>query len=95
VLVVNDKDVVERRKVDVGLLHDGLREVFGTRAVSQSNPNGATTTTDVIVLRPTDRVIDNGLQRVRPDARVSPRTVDMATLMAADWRAVAASQPGR
>jgi RND family efflux transporter MFP subunit len=68
VLVVNAKDEVEYRPVQVGLVHNGLREV-------EKKFKG------VEVLKPTDRLIVNGLQRVRPGATVKPKLVNMQTLL--------------
>ncbi len=71
VFVVNDKNEVEYRPVEVGQVHDvtvkpgvivKLREVSGS-------------------LKPTDRLIVNGLQRVRPGVTVRPEPVDMRTLL--------------
>ena len=82
VLVVNDKDEVEYRAVEIGKLHDGLREVYRTRTITESDPTGKQTSKDVDVLKATDRIIVDGLQRVRPGVKVEPRMVDMQTLMA-------------
>lgn len=54
VLVVNDKNVVEFRPIQVGRLHDGLREIHNS-------------------ITPNDRIITNGLQRVRPGVPVEPQ----------------------
>ena len=40
VLVVNSKDIVEYRIVEVGQLHDGLREVMRFREVIETGPDG-------------------------------------------------------
>lgn len=53
-LLVDGKDVVQYRPVEVGLLQDGLRAIRGG-------------------LKADDRVIINGLQRVRPGLSVSPQ----------------------
>lgn len=82
VLVVNDQDVVEAREVDVRQLHDGLREVLAYREIVTTAPDGTESTKRVQVLKPTDRLIVSGLQRVRPGVKVQPEMVDMATLMA-------------
>ena len=84
VLVVNDSNEVEYRAVDVGQIHDGLREVMRYRTIAQPGPEGSDSTTQVEVLSPTDRVIINGLQRVRPGAKVDPRQVNMLTQLATD-----------
>jgi RND family efflux transporter MFP subunit len=81
VLVVNDKDEVEYRAVDVGQLHDGLREVLRFRTITEPGPAGKDATRQVEVLKPTDRVIVDGLQRVRPGDKVEPKLVDMLTLL--------------
>jgi RND family efflux transporter MFP subunit len=54
VLVVNDQNTIEYRKVEPGPMIDGLRVIR----------NG---------LQPEDWVIVNGVQRVRPGARVDPQ----------------------
>lgn len=54
VLVVNDKDEVERRDVSLGSVSDGERVITSG-------------------LKPTDRVIVNGIQRARPGAKVAPK----------------------
>jgi RND family efflux transporter MFP subunit len=79
VLVVNEKNVVEQHIVDVGQLHDGLREVRRLRDVVVTAPDGVESTKQVEVLRSGDRIIVNGLQRVRPGATVQPSLVDMTT----------------
>jgi RND family efflux transporter MFP subunit len=81
ILVVGDKDEVESRIVDVGLLHDGLREVLPYRTVTQTDALGKDVTRRVEVLKRTDRVIVEGLQRVRPGDKVDPRLVNMQTLL--------------
>jgi multidrug efflux system membrane fusion protein len=80
-LVVNDKDEVEYRGVDVGQVHDGLREVMRFRNVVESDSAGGDVSKKVEVLKPTDRVIVNGLQRVRQGVKVEPKMVDMQTLL--------------
>jgi RND family efflux transporter MFP subunit len=81
VLVVNDKNEVEYRQVDVGQIHDGLREVMRFRAITEPGPDGKDATKQVEVLKPTDRVIVNGLQRVRTGVKVEPKLIDMLTLL--------------
>lgn len=81
ILVINEKDVVEYRPVDVGQVHEGLREVMPTYAIPAPGPEGTEVTKRVEVLKPTDRVIVDGLQRVRPGDKVQPKTVDMLTLL--------------
>jgi RND family efflux transporter MFP subunit len=96
VLVVNDKEVVEYRAVDVGQLHDGLREVKRTRQLVITDPQGKEEVKEVEVLKPTDRIIVEGLQRVRPGATVAARLVEMLTLLAepgADNKPGAATSP--
>jgi RND family efflux transporter MFP subunit len=84
IVVVNDKNEVERRMVDVGQLHDGLREVYRFRTVMAPGSNGQTTTRKVEVLKPTDWLVVEGLMRARPGDKVEPRHVDMQTLLPAD-----------
>jgi RND family efflux transporter MFP subunit len=82
ILVVNDQNVVEQRGVEVGQLHDGFREVRRYRTVTELNAEGKNVARDIEVLRPTDRLIVSGLQRVRPGVTVQPRVVNMALLVA-------------
>jgi len=82
VLVVNDKNQVEYRAVDVGQVHAGLREVLRFRTITEPGPEGKEVTREVEVLKPTDWVIVGGLQRVRPGVTVKRQTVNMETLMA-------------
>lgn len=84
VLIVNDKNVAEYHPVSVGQLHGGLREVFPTIQVLNGNSGVKDTEASREVLKPTDRIIVNGLLRVRPGATVDPQLVDMQTLMPAD-----------
>ena len=79
VFVVNEKNEVDYRQVEVGQIHDGLREVMRSRTITEPGPEAVTK--QIEVLKPTDRVIVNGLQRVRPGAKVDPKTVDMLTLL--------------
>jgi RND family efflux transporter MFP subunit len=79
-LLVNQKNEVEYRAVELGQLHDGLREVLRTRRLTETDAHGKETTKEVEVLSANDRVIVNGLQRVRPGATVDPKLVDMQTL---------------
>lgn len=81
VLVVNEQNQVEYRAVDVGQAQDGLREVKQNRQIIEPGADGADTTREVEVLRPSDRIIVQGLQRVRPGATVEPQLVDMLTLL--------------
>jgi RND family efflux transporter MFP subunit len=81
VLVVNDQNKVEYRAVDVGQVQDGLREVMRYREIMEPGADGADSTKQVEVLSPADRVIVQGLQRVRPGATVNPQLVDMLTLL--------------
>lgn len=81
ILVVNDKDEVEYRPVDVGQVHDGLREVKRFRTKMEAGPDGKEIAKQVEVLKPTDLVIVLGLQRARPGDKVAPKLVDMQTLL--------------
>jgi len=67
--------------VEVGQVHDGLREVKRYREIAQPGKTGADAMTQVEVLKPTDRIIVQGLQRVRPGVTVTPQQVDMLTLL--------------
>jgi RND family efflux transporter MFP subunit len=79
-LIVNDKNEVEYRAVELGMMHDGLREVKRTRQLIETDTQGKETSKEVEVLKPTDRIIVNGLQRVRQGVVVDPKLVDMQTL---------------
>jgi multidrug efflux system membrane fusion protein len=91
--VVNDKDEVEYRGVDVGQVHDGLREVLPFRTIVKSDSSGADVTEKVEVLKSTDRVLVNGLQRVRPGVKVDPKMVDMQTLLVVTGAETKAAPP--
>jgi hypothetical protein len=58
-----------------------LREVLRFRTITVPGSEGQDTTKQVEVLRPTDRVIVIGLLRARPGDKVTPRLVDMQTLL--------------
>lgn len=58
VFVVNDANKVEYRRVKVGRLYDGFREVLEG-------------------LKPGEKIIVSGLQRVRPDVVVEAKVIDM------------------
>jgi len=80
-LVVNDKNEVEYRAVDTGQIFGKLREVKRTRTIVEPGPKGADVSRQVEVLKPTDRIVVNGLQRIRPGDKVEVKLVDMATLL--------------
>jgi RND family efflux transporter MFP subunit len=79
ILVVSDKDEVEARPVDVGQVFDGLREVLRYRTVVEPDASGKDVSKQVEVLKATDLIIVDGLQRVRPGAKVELKLVDMVT----------------
>ena len=79
VLVVDDQNVVDYRPVDVGQAHNGLREVLPSRKLPDTDAQGKPIERQVAALRSTDRVIVDGLQRVRPGVKVAPRLIDMLT----------------
>jgi RND family efflux transporter MFP subunit len=81
ILVLNAKNEVEYRAVDVGQVFDGLREIKPFREISEQGPDGKDTTKKVEVLKSTDRVIVEGLMRVRAGMTAEPRMVDMVTLL--------------
>jgi len=81
ILVVNDKNEVEARVVQVGQLHGQLREVMRTRTVIDTAPDGADVKREVEVLKAGERIVVQGLQRARPGAKVDPKLVDMLTMM--------------
>jgi RND family efflux transporter MFP subunit len=80
ILVLSAKNEVEYRVVEVGQVHNGLREIKPYREITEPGPEGTDITKKVEVLQASDRVIVEGLQRVRPGMTVEPRTVDMLTL---------------
>jgi multidrug efflux pump subunit AcrA (membrane-fusion protein) len=80
-LVVNAKDEVEYRAVDVGQMHESLREVLRFRKIAEPGTDRKEATKQVEVLTATDRVIVNGLQRVRPGDKVEPKLVNALTLL--------------
>jgi len=71
VYVLNEKDEVVYRRVETGALHDGLREIKGRLEDTTVTPD------DNEGLRKGDRVVLNGLQRLRPGMRVAPSQVTM------------------
>ena len=87
IVVVNDKNEVERRIVEVGQLHDGLREVYRFRTVMEPGPDGKVVARKVEVLKPTDWLVVEGLMRARAGDKVEPKHVDMQTLLPADGAA--------
>jgi RND family efflux transporter MFP subunit len=84
IVVINDKNEVERRMVEVGQMHYGLREVYRFRMVSEPGPDGEAVTKKVEVLKPTDWLVVEGLMRARPGDKVKPQHVDMKTLLPSD-----------
>lgn len=66
VYVVDEKDEVAYRRVEVGRLNDN-----GYRVIEEG-------------LQPGDRVIVNGLQRVRPGVKVTPKPAEQDVELAAD-----------
>jgi RND family efflux transporter MFP subunit len=72
--LVNDQNEVVSRPVELGALHQGLREV-------------------VDGLKPGERVIVNGLQRVRPGVQVEAKLVDMPVPPGAEGTPVARANP--
>lgn len=83
VLVVDDQNIVEYRPVEVGQEQNGLRQVLPNRQIPDSDSQGKPIVRHVTALRATDRVIINGLQRVRPGVTVAPRVIDMLTQLPA------------
>ncbi len=95
VLVVNSENQVEYRVVETGQVQDGLREVLPYREIVEPGTGGADTAKQFEVLKPTDRIIVQGLQRVRPGATVSPKLVDMLTLLTASSSGSAPATPAK
>jgi RND family efflux transporter MFP subunit len=87
IVVVNAKNEVERRMVEVGQLHDGLTEIYRFRTVMEPGPDGKLDTRKVEVLKPTDWLVVEGLMRARPGDKVEPKHVDMQTLLPAEQTA--------
>lgn len=81
VLTVAADNTVEYRIVDVGQVHGGLREVMPTRKVDETGEDGRKVVKVIQVLKADDRIIVDGLQRVRPGVTVTPKLVDMTTLL--------------
>ena len=82
IMIVNDKNIVEVREVEVGQVHGpGLREILRYRTITEPGPEGKDVTKQVEVLKPTDRVIVLGLLRARDGAPVTPQLVNMQTLL--------------
>jgi multidrug efflux system membrane fusion protein len=86
IVVVNDKKVVERRMVEVGQVHDGLREVYRFRTVMEPGRDGKVVARKVEVLKPTDWLVVEGLMRARSGDKVEPKQVDMQTLLPTDGK---------
>ena len=84
VRVVNDKNEVEHRIVEVGQLHEGLREVYRFRKVMEPGSDGKLVEKKVEVLKPTDWLVVEGLMRARSGDKVEPKHVDMQTLLPSD-----------
>ncbi len=76
VLVVGKQDTVEYRPVEIGALHDGLREVTAG-------------------LKAGERIVVNGLMRLRPGAPIAPRPEPMQPAPAAGAAATAAGPSAR
>ena len=82
VLVVNDENEVEYRAVEV---RPAARRPPRSAAVSHDHrartATGRTSRSRSRCSSPTDRIIVEGLQRVRPGAKVNPQLVDMLTML--------------
>jgi len=81
IFVVNDKNEVESRIVEVGQLQGQLREVKRYRTLIDTAEDGSNVRRQVEVLKPTDRIIVQGLLRAKAGAKVDPRLVNMLTMM--------------
>jgi RND family efflux transporter MFP subunit len=79
--VVDDKNEVQIRPVALGLLQDGMRVIYRSRLAPKRDKDGREVLDgegrpvleEVVMLSPTDKVIVNGLQRVRPGIVVEPK----------------------
>jgi RND family efflux transporter MFP subunit len=81
VFVVNDKNVVERRNIQMGQMHHGLRVV---ELPSGEKGKG---------IKTTDKVIISGLQRVRPGATVDATVIPMPRALGYGQDVIAAAKP--
>jgi RND family efflux transporter MFP subunit len=70
VYVVDDKNIVSYRRVSVGRLHNGLREITGQ--VIRDEKGNITSGLNV-----GEKVVVSGLQRARPGEKVTPKVVEM------------------
>lgn len=94
IYVLSAKNEVEYRPVETGQLRDGLREVLRYREVPEPGGTSTTNLRRVESLAPTDRVVVQGLQRIRPGVTVNPRVVSMDTLqVSSDSSAPAIANP--
>jgi RND family efflux transporter MFP subunit len=93
IVVVNSKNEVERRMVEIGQLHDGLREVYPFRTVMEPAADGKLVPKKVEVLKSTDWLVVEGLMRARAGDKVEPKRVNMQTLLPVDGEAKEASVP--
>jgi RND family efflux transporter MFP subunit len=84
IVALNEKNEVERRMVEVGQVHDGLREVYRLRTIMEPGSDGKLVAKNVAVLKPTDWLVVEGLMRARAGDKVEPKHVDMQTLLPAD-----------
>ena len=76
VYVLDENNEVVYRRIETGAMHGGLREIKESTSEADKGEG----------LRKGDRVILNGLQRLRPGVKVEPQVVPMP-----NPRAVAAS----
>jgi multidrug efflux pump subunit AcrA (membrane-fusion protein) len=93
VAVVNDENKVEFHEVEVGQIHDGLREVHRFRTITEPGPDGKSVARQVEVLTPNDWVIVEGIMRARPGDKVDAQHVDMQTLLPEDGAAKEKTPP--
>lgn len=77
--VVNDDNVVDYRPVKVGVLHGGLRAIEASDKPDEG-------------VKPGERVVVTGLQRVRKGTKVDPTLVDMEKLPGGNKTAVVTNQ---
>jgi hypothetical protein len=80
---------VDYRRVKVGRIHDGLRVILPPEYKVEDGKK-----VFVHGLEPSERVVVNGLQRVRPGVEVRPQLVEMRALSDPGQRDKETRRPG-
>jgi RND family efflux transporter MFP subunit len=91
VFVVNENNEIVYRRVETGALHNGLREI---KSVRKDDDSVAKDSTSIEGLRKGERIIVNGLQRVRQGVTVEPNKVPMPNPKEAIRTPTVATKPG-